>query len=198
MQDANLIKVLKESIANNLENGWANFSPFTQYLNANYPNIKPKNYGYAKWRTLIEKLELFELKQVNKTTLFIREKSNNSQIQKVKTINNQQLLDDITQIINENPMRTDEWLHIGTLGGQLKQKGYNPKNFGLKTFTALLENTNGVINKRENGGIFFTLKDKSGIKPIETIKSDNYESFGFYNSDGGWVDDFGNVWWSDD
>lgn len=200
LQDANLIKALKESVVNNLENGWANFSPFTQYLNTNYPNLKPSNYGYTRWRSLIEKLELFELKQVDKTTLVIREKSNNSQIQKVKTINNQKLLDDLLNIINSDNSRTDEWVHIGSLGTQLKNKGYNPKNFGFKTFTALLENANGVITKRENGGIFFTLKDKKHIKLVENIESDDdyYESFGFYNSNGGWVDDFGNVWWSDD
>lgn len=62
LQDANLIKALKESIANNLENGWANFSRFTHYLNANYPNIKPSNYGYEKWRTLIDNIDLFEIK----------------------------------------------------------------------------------------------------------------------------------------
>lgn len=181
MQDANLIKALKESIANNLENDWANFSPFTQYLNTNYPNIKPKNYGYVKWRSLIEKLELFELKQVNKTTLVIREKSNNTtQIPKVKAINNQKLLDDITQIINENPMRKDEWTHIGYLGSRLKQLDYNPKDFGVKTFTLLLRGLNGIENKIVGSTDYFTLTDKSNIKPI--AKQTNAETENFINT----------------
>lgn len=62
LQDIKLMNAIKESITKNLDNGWTNSSSFTQYLNTNYPNIKPKNYGYAKWRTLVEKVGLFEIK----------------------------------------------------------------------------------------------------------------------------------------
>lgn len=183
LKDTRLINAIKESIAKNLDNGWTNFSPFTQYLNTNYPKIKPKNYGYAKWRSLMNKLELFEFKQGNKKTLWVREKSNSqttNTIQQTKKISNQKLLDDIAQIINENPMRKDEWTHIGYLGSQLKQMGYHPKDFGVKTFTLLLRSLNGIENKIVSSTDYFTLTDKSKIKPI--AKQTNTETANFTNT----------------
>lgn len=168
-QNHQLINAIKDSINKNLENGWANFSAFTQYLHAHYPYIKPKNHGYAKWRTLINRIDLFEIKQVNQTSLFIKEKINNTvtPTPNIKKIENQQLLDDILEIINTNNLRIDEWIHIGQLGTQLKIKGYNPKDFGFKSFRALLENTQGVtIKHTDPSTICFSLADQSQILPI--------------------------------
>lgn len=119
---------------------------------------------------MIKKISLFETKQVNKTTLNVREKPNNSEPSKAKTdnsdkINNQQLLSDILAAINENNSKDDAWIHIGYLGTQLKNKGYNPKDFGCKTFRQLLLNTDGVRHQNIKNGDYFSLSDKSQIKP---------------------------------
>lgn len=168
-KDTLLLNAIKDSIIKNLENGWANFSIFTQYLNKHYPNLKPNHYGYAKWRSLIDQIDLFETKLANKTSLFIRETTkNNSQTTKNKTpkIKNQKLLDDLLEIINENELRKNEWVHIGYLGSQLKNRGYNPKEFGVKTFGLLLKNTDGVEIGKGDYLEYFTLTNKSKIKPI--------------------------------
>lgn len=170
-KDLTLTNAIKDSITKNQENGWANFGTIIQHLNNHYPKLKPSTYGFKKWSTLIKKIGLFETKQANKTTLIIREKPSGSKQSKVKTsnsdkINNQQLLNDMLVIINENNLRADEWVHIGYLGSQLKNKGYNPKDFGVKTFGQFLLNADGVIHKKINHGDYFSLSDKSQIKPI--------------------------------
>ncbi len=169
-QNTPLIHALQDSIHQNLNNGWTNFSIFAQHMNEHYPAIKPKNYGYGKWRTLISQIDLFEIKQINKTTLCIREKSPH-QPPITKTINNQKLLDDILHIINDNTLRQDEWVHIGYLGSQLKNKGYDPKEFGKKSFTTLLSSLQGIDSKTVDGGYYYTLTDKSNIKPINSETS---------------------------
>lgn len=165
-----LIHAIKESINHNLQNDWANFSAFTLYLHKNFPNIKPSHYGHSKWRALVEKIGLFEVNQASPTTLFIREKqvsnNTNSSPKIHNKVSDKKLLDDILTIINENNRRDDEWVHIGYLGGQLKNKSYNPKDFGFKTFGQLLLNTDGVIHQNIKNGDYFSLSDKSQIKPI--------------------------------
>lgn len=170
-KELTLINAIKESIAKNQENGWANFGTVIQYLNNHYSKLEPNTYGFKKWGLLIKEISLFETKQVNKTTLNVREKPNNSEPSKVKTdnsdkINNQQLLSDILAAINENNSKDDAWIHIGYLGTQLKNKGYNPKDFGCKTFRQLLLNTDGVRHQNIKNGDYFSLSDKSQIKPI--------------------------------
>lgn len=164
-KNANLINALKDGVTKNLENGWANFSQFSQHINNHYPNIKPNNYGYGKWRSLINQIDLFETKQADKTTLLIREK-NNGKTSNIAMIQNKKLLNDLLEIINENNLRKSEWVHIGYLGSQLKNKGYNPKDFGVKTFGLLLKNTQGVETGKGNYLNYFTLANKSQIKPI--------------------------------
>lgn len=169
-KELTLINAIKESIAKNQENGWANFGTVIQYLNNHYSKLEPNTYGFKKWGLLIKKISLFETKQVNKTTLNVREKPNNSELSKAKTdnsdkINNQQLLSDILAAINENNSKDDAWIHIGYLGTQLKNKGYNPKDFGCKTFRQLLLNTDGVRHQNIKNGDYFSLSDKSWIKP---------------------------------
>lgn len=172
-RDTILINALRDSIIKTRQDdGWANYSQINSYLKQNYPNLNPKNYGYSKWRTLIEQIDLFDIKTL-KSALFIKDKNN-------KQIHNKKLIDDILIIINENTLRTDEWIHIGYLGSQLKSKGYNPKKFGFKSFTSLLENIDGVISKKVNNGYFFTLKDKSKI--IEIIDNEEHYSPYYFNS----------------
>ncbi|MDO4450601.1 MAG: hypothetical protein Q4B79_06565 [Moraxella sp.] len=102
---------------------------------------------------------------------FIREISNDKSTVANTKIHNQKLLDDITQIINENTTRTDEWVHIGYLGSQLKNKGYNPKDLGFKTFGLLLANAWGITHKKVGSGDYFTLADQSNIQPANKTKA---------------------------
>lgn len=168
-QNTPLIHALQDSIHQNLENGWTNFSVFAQHMHKHHPTIQPKNYGYGKWRTLMDQLDLFEFKQINKTKLCVRQKSHPSS--NTKTIHHQKLLDDILHIINDNALRQDEWVHIGYLGSQLKNRGYDPKEFGEKSFTALLSSLQGIDSKIVDGGYYYTLTDKSNIKPINPTAS---------------------------
>ena len=118
---------------------------------------------------MVEKIGLFEVNQASPTTLFIREKqvsnNTNSSPKIHNKVSDKKLLDDILTIINENNRRDDEWIHIGYLGTQLKNKGYNPKDFGCKTFRQLLLNTDGVRHQNIKNGDYFSLSDKSQIKP---------------------------------
>lgn len=169
LKDTQLINILKKVITEHLVKGWANYSQINSYLNKTYPKIKPQHYGYSKWRTLIKEIDLFEIKTM-KSGLYIREKSNDNSPQMTATktkINNQALLDDILQAINESNLRTDEWVHIGYLGSQLKNKGYNPKDFGFKSFSLLFENTNGILIRKNGSTVHITLADKSKIQEIE-------------------------------
>lgn len=180
-QDVVLISAIRDSINQNLVNGWADYSHFHTYLNKNFPKLKVDNYGYSKWRSLIEQIGLFEFESLE-NKLFIRENINNKKhvetTEKNQTIklNHQQLLNDVLQIINSDNSRTDEWSHISHLGGQLKNKGYQPKEFGFKSFTDLLRNVKGMVMNKKGSTIYFTLSDKSKIKPI-TSNKENLESF---------------------
>ncbi|MDO5051236.1 MAG: NYN domain-containing protein, partial [Moraxella equi] len=71
-----LISAIKDSIDKNINkiNGYSEFKKVTQYLNANYPTIKASDYGYAKWRSLLNQLDFFEIKTVNEV-LCIRTKA---------------------------------------------------------------------------------------------------------------------------
>lgn len=77
-------------------------------------------------------------------------------------------------------MRKDEWTHIGYLGSQLKQMGYHPKDFGVKTFGLLLRNAQGVEAGKADYLDYFTLVDKSKIKPM--IKQDDTQTPNFTNT----------------
>lgn len=90
-KELTLINAIKESIAKNQENGWANFGTVIQYLNNHYSKLEPNTYGFKKWGLLIKKISLFETKQVNKTTLNVREKPNNSEPSKAKTDNSDKI-----------------------------------------------------------------------------------------------------------
>lgn len=174
-QDTTLINAIRDSIRQHSVNGWAYYGVLNNHLNHTYPKLSPKSYGYPKWRTLIEQIDLFEIK-LNNSSLFVREKSNDNfpPITKNKAkIKNPALLDDVLQIINENNLRTDEWVHIGYLGSQLKNKGYNPKNFGFKSFSLLLENIDGILIRKNGSTVHITLTDKSKIKPVTLILSNN-------------------------
>lgn len=168
-QDTTLINAIRDSIRQHSVNGWTNYSQISTHIKSKYPNIKLTRYGYSKWRNLIQDIDLFEV-EILKSAIFIREKSNDSspQTTKAKTkIKSQALLDDVLQIINENNLRTDEWVHIGYLGSQLKNKGYNPKNFGFKSFSLLLENIDGILIRKNGSTVHITLTDKSKIQEIE-------------------------------
>lgn len=156
-----LIGAIRDSIEKNLDNGWAYYGVLNSYLNQKYPNLKPKNYGYSKWRNIIECIDLFEVK-VNNSSVFIREKANN------KKIVNEKLIEDILLIINQNVTRTDEWVHIGYLGSQLKNQGYNPKNFGFKSFALLFDNLEGIVVRKNGSTIHLTLEDTSRIQNIQS------------------------------
>lgn len=174
-QDSVLINAIRESINKYLVNGWADYSSFHTYLNTNFPKININKYGYSKWRSLINQIDLFEFSMIDKK-LFIREKINSktnlATVEKNQdtTLNHQQLLSDMLQIINENTVRVDEWVHIGYLGSQLKNKGYQPNDFGFKSFTELLSSVNGIIMRKNENTIYFTLADKSKIKAINSVK----------------------------
>lgn len=181
-QDTVLISAIKESIAQHTVNGWTDYSLFNSYLNTKFSNLKVEQYGYSKWRTLIKQIDLFEFKLVG-SKLFIREKITEQDtkinvVEQAKNIklNNQQLLNDILQIINENTVRADEWVHIGYLGSQLKNRGYQPKDYGFKSFPVLLENTDGVMIRKNGSIIYSTLSDKSKIRPIKPVEEGQISS----------------------
>lgn len=82
-QDLTLIKAIQDSIRQHSVNGWVYYGVLNNHLNRTYPKLSPQSYGYTKWRTLIEQIDLFEIK-LNNSSLFVREKSNNNSVQTIK------------------------------------------------------------------------------------------------------------------
>lgn len=168
--DSHLLGILKQSVSKNLVDGWANYSQVNTFLSQNYPKLTPQKYGYTKWRKIFESIDVFDIK-VLKNGLYIRE---TALMPKKEQVNNKRLVENIAGIINST-VSVDGWVHIGYLGSQLKNQGYNPKDYGFKNFRIFLESVKGVIVKEEKEGIFFSLEDRSKIRNQgKTQKEEKY------------------------
>lgn len=181
LQDEALINAIQSCVRKGVnDEGWAFYSQVNNDLKNNYPQFKPEQYGYNKWRELIQEIDLFTVK-LDKLVVYVAEtevvRSQLGQKQQGKivlSLNEEKLSDDISQIIVENPFYSDEWVHIGYLGSQLKHRGYEPKNYGFKTFTAFLDGLSHMILKQEkDGGLYFTLKDQSKMAVLLEQRANN-------------------------
>lgn len=182
-----LIATMKQCIRKSLtHNGWAHYAQVSNSLKQEFPHLTPANYGYTRWLDLMQDSTFFKIKR-DGLVVFVCEAEfcpDTVRINPVAHLNVDKLLDDIAMIIAENPMRVDNWVHIGYLGSQLRQLGYNPKDYGFKTSTAFLEDISGLSVKRENGGIYFTLFDDSKIPLLPEKNEDiGQESIDFQASD---------------
>lgn len=75
----------------------------------------------------------------------------------------QKLLDDIYDIfakpiIKKLLTKNQGWLHIGQFGSELKSKGYNSTQFGVKNFTKLVENIAILKVKKQSSVIMIALR----------------------------------------
>ncbi|HCN14813.1 MAG TPA: hypothetical protein DIS69_01945, partial [Moraxellaceae bacterium] len=61
-------------------------------------------------------------------------------------------------IIKKLLTKNQGWLHIGQFGSELKSKGYNPTQFGVKNFTKLAENIAILKVKRQPSVIMIALR----------------------------------------
>ena len=167
-QDTALLNACRQSIQHHRQNNsWSNFSKVISHLNSNYPKISPKNYGYSKWRSLFNQIDLFET-QMQNNLLMIRQKPSQNKTKNLPTdattlIQEQKLLDDIYEIfakpiIKKLLTKNQGWLHIGQFGSELKNKGYNPTQFGVKNFTKLAENIAILKVKRQPSVIMIALR----------------------------------------
>lgn len=162
-QNTTLMNACRESIQKHLQNnGWADFCKVVNYLRANFPNISPKNYGYTTWRGLFNQIDIFAIEN-QKNGVFIRDKkfqvdAARQQNSLKNSIANDKLLEDIIDIINNNPVSIDGWMHIGQFGSQLKARGHDSKKYGHKTFAQLAANVDSLVVKKNVNSILVKIK----------------------------------------
>lgn len=149
-----LIEAIHLILANNSNsnNGFSSISHVGNQLKQQ--QIDVQKYGYSKLTDLIKSLGVFDFKHVDNQA-FIKPKS---PAHGTKPLTDHTLITDIIDILNNNPLRQDEWTHIGQLGSQLKQKGHDAKHYGYKTFTQLIEQIPQVMLKKDGSTIQIKLK----------------------------------------
>lgn len=100
--------------------------------------------------------------------LMIRQKPSENKAKNLPTdattlTQEQKLLDDIYDIfakpiIKKLLTKNQGWLHIGQFGSELKSKGYNSTQFGVKNFTKLVENIAILKVKKQSSVIMIALR----------------------------------------
>ena len=105
---------------------------------------------------------------MQKNLLMIRQKPSQNKTKNLPTdattlTQEQKVLDDIYEIfakpiIKKLLTKNQGWLHIGQFGSELKNKGYNPTQFGVKNFTQLAENIAILKVKRQPSVIMIALR----------------------------------------
>ncbi len=78
--DTKLMNLIRNAIeAEQDDDGWANLSKVGAII-SNQASIDPRNYGYKKLGDLIKSVDLFEVKTIDNTQMYVRDKRRSKQL----------------------------------------------------------------------------------------------------------------------
>lgn len=177
--DTKLLNALRDGVIKSLIKGsdWARYPTVSGYFKQHHRDISPENYGFEKLIHLYREIDIFEVKYEKEDgselqTPFIKLKSNDKTKEKSGTTASptkystkqlqadKNLIDAITQLIQENPKAENDWSNISYIASQLNQNpNIDIKKYGYAKFSDLMTNIRLFDIKKQQNGVFVKLKD---------------------------------------
>lgn len=173
--DTKLLNALREGVTKSLskDSEWARYPTVNSYFKKNHRDINPENYGYGKLIHLYREIDIFDVKYEKEDgsefqTPFIKlkhkDKAESKPVSAKYTTQQLQadknLVNTITQLIQDNPKTENGWSNISYIASQLNQ---NPqidvKKYGYPKFSDLMTNIRLFDIKKQQNAVYVKLKD---------------------------------------
>lgn len=170
------ISILNKLTTENLKSnkGWSHLSYIASQINQHHQNVKWEKYGYKKFSDLMIALDLYEVRQVNKTlSIKIKETAKTtitakSNPQKATTAWDEQrlkcdtkLLNSLRAAINNNPkMETKRWVNFGAVrqAFMAHYPEFIPQYYGYTKLPAIIKKIGLFETKTVNSALYVRQK----------------------------------------